>query len=208
MAGMCLSDNTVPVRCSTDIWNFADGAQGVDPLMVAEASKALIESVAGPYLILLSITLGLTSLIMTMVLFLPVVFNWRHARNLHFLCIVMAGATAFFLFINILVTKMGILGGIYGVTITSLQVIQAEKGNITEAFLWISWVLWLFAFLMVWWVRWWEILERREVKIKAKKADDEKKKKAEEEKKAKEALKNKPMKAEEVVLQQFAAAQM
>jgi glucan phosphoethanolaminetransferase (alkaline phosphatase superfamily) len=176
--------------------------------MVAEASKALIESVAGPYLILLSITLGLTSLIMTMVLFLPVVFNWRHARNLHFLCIVMAGATAFFLFVNILITKMGILGGIYGVTITSLQAIQAQTGTLTEAFLWISWVLWLLAFLMVWWVRWWEILERREVKIKAKKADDEKKKKAEEEKKAKEALKNKPLKAEEVVLQQFAAAQM
>ena len=57
-------------------------------------------------------------------------------------------------------------------------------------------------------MRWWEILERREVKVKAKKAEEEKKKKAAEEAKAKEALKNKPMKAEEVVLQQFAAAQM
>jgi hypothetical protein len=208
IAGMCLSDNVTPVRCSTDIWNFADGAQGVDPLMVAEAAKALIESVVSPYLILLVITLGLCSFIMTMVLFLPLVFNWRHARNLHFLCITMAGASTFFLFVAILITKMGIEGGIYGVTITSLQVVTAQKGVLTEAFLWVSWVLWLFAFLLVWWVRWWEILERRELKAKAKKADDEKKKKAEEEKKAKEALKNKPLKAEEVVLQQFAAAQM
>lgn len=206
MAGMCLSDNNTPRRCSTDIWNFADGAQGVDPLMVAETSKALIQSVVSPYLILLVITLGLCSFIMTMVLFLPMVFNWRHARNLHFLCITMAGSSTFFLFIAIIIAKMGIAGGIYATTITSLETISAQKGNVTEAFLWIAWVLWLFAFLLVWWVRWWEILERREVKVKAKKLEDEKKKKAEE-KKAKEAL-GKPMKAEEVVLQQFAAAQM
>jgi len=205
---MCLSDNKTPVRCSTDIWNFADGAQGVDPLMVAETAKALIESVVSPYLIILAITLGLTSFIMTMVLFLPLVFNWRHSRNLHFLCITMAGATTFFLFVTILITKMGIEGGMYATTITSLQVVSARKGVLTEAFLWVAWVLWLLAFLLVFWVRWWEILERREVKVKAKKAEEEKKKKAAEEAKAKEALKNKPMKAEEVVLQQFAAAQM
>jgi glucan phosphoethanolaminetransferase (alkaline phosphatase superfamily) len=205
---MCLSDNVTPVRCSTDMWNFASGAQGVDPLMVAETAKSLIESVVSQFLIILVITLGLTSLIMTMVLFLPMVFNWRHARNLHFLCIVMAGASAFFLFIQILITKFGILGGIYGVNTTSLQVVTAKKGIMTEAFLWVAWVLWLFAFLFVWWVRWWEILERRETKKAAKKAEDEKKKKAEEDKKKAQALKDKPMKAEDAVLQQMAAAQM
>src|SRR5204862_2078053 len=62
--GMCLSDKVTPVRCSTDMWNFASGAQGVDPLMVAETAKSLIESVVSKYLIILVITLGLTSLIM------------------------------------------------------------------------------------------------------------------------------------------------
>ena len=206
--GMCLSDNVTPVRCSTDIWNFATGAQGVDPLMVAETAKSLIESVVSPPLIILVITLALTSLIMTMVLFLPMVFNWRHARNLHFLCIVMAGASSFFLFVNILITKFGILGGMYGVFTTSLEVVTTKKGILTEAFLWTAWALWLLAFLFVWWVRWWEILERRETK-KAKKAEDDKKKKAaEDEKKKQQALKDKPMKAEDVVLQQMAAAQM
>ena len=205
---MCLSDNTTPVRCSTDMWNFASGAQGVDPLMVAEAAKSLVESVVDQYLIILVITLGLTSLLMTMVLFLPLVFNWRHARNLHFLCIVMAGASTFFLFVQILITKFGIAGGMVGVFNTSLQVVSVQRGILTEAFLWVSWVLWLFAFLLVSWVRWWEILERRQTK-KAKKAEEDKKKKEEEEKKKKaQAAKDKPMKAEEAVLQQMAAAQM
>src|SRR5271163_924569 len=36
IAGLCLSDDTHAVHCEQDIWNFATGAQGVDPLMVAE----------------------------------------------------------------------------------------------------------------------------------------------------------------------------
>jgi glucan phosphoethanolaminetransferase (alkaline phosphatase superfamily) len=205
---MCLSDNTTPVRCSTDIWNFASGAQGVDPLMVAEAAKSLIESVVAPTLLIIVVTVGLTSFLMTMVLFLPIVFAWRHARNLHFLCIVMAGASAFFLFVEILITQSGIAGAMAGVYNTSLQVVTVQKGVLTEAFLWVAWALWLFAFLFVSWVRWWEILERRQAK-KAKKAEEDKKKKAEEEKKkAAAAAKDKPMKAEEAVLQQMAAAQM
>ena len=158
--------------------------------------------------VILVITLGVTSFVMTMVLFLPVVFSWRHARNLHFLCIVMAGASTFFLFIEILITKFGILGGMYGVYTTSLEVVTTQRGILTEAFLWAAWALWLIAFLFVWWVRWWEILERREAKKAAKKAEEEKKKKAEEEKKKQQALKDKPMKAEDAVLQQMAAAQM
>src|SRR5271156_6701164 len=205
---MCLSDNVTPVRCSTDIWNFATGAQGVDPLMVAEAAKSLVESVVTNSLIILDLVFGLTSFVMTMILFLPLVFNWRHARNLHFLCIVMAGASAFFQFVTVLITKFGIEGGIYGVTTVSLQVIEGQKGVLTEAFLWTAWGLWFLAFLLVWWVRWWEILERREVKKAAKKKEDEEKKKKEADAKAKADAKNKPMKAEEAVLQQMAAAQM
>lgn len=205
---MCLSDNITPVRCSTDIWNFASGAQGVDPLMVAEAAKELVSSIATNYLLLLSITLGVTSLIMTMVLFLPTVFNWRHARNLHFLCIAMAGATVFFLFIEIMMTKFGVLGVIDTVRIVSLQTVSATRGVLTEAFLWAAMVVWAGAFLLVWWVRWWEILERRQKKKDAKAAAEKKKKEDDEKKKAAEALKNKPMKAEDAVLQAMAAAQM
>jgi len=206
---MCLSDNVTPVRCSTDMWNFATGAQGVDPLMVAESAKAMIESVVTNYLLILVITFGVTSFVLTMVLFLPIVFNWRHARNLHFLCIVMAGASAFFLFLEIIITKFGVLGTLYGVNITSLTVITAAKGAQTEIFLWIAWVLWLLAFLFIWWVRWWEILERREQKKKAKKEEDAKKTAAAAKAKAEAAAKEKPvMKAEEAVLQQMAAAQM
>jgi membrane-bound ClpP family serine protease len=204
---MCLSDNVTPVRCSTDMWNFASGAQGVDPLMIAEFAKSLIESVVTKYLIILVITLGVASFLLTMVLFLPIVFDWRHARNLHFLCIVLWGVSTFFLFIEILITKFGVLGGLYGVTITSLDVVTAQKGTLTEAFLWIAWALWLLAFLFVWWVRWWEILERREVKKRAKKEEEEKKKKQEQEK-AKAQAGAKPLKAEDQVLQQMAAAQM
>ena len=202
-----MSDNITPVRCSTDIWNFASGAQGVDPLMVAEAAKELVSGIATNYLLLLCITLGVTSLVMTMVLFLPVVFNWRHARNLHFLCIAMAGATVFFLFIQILMTKFGVLGVIETVRIVSLQTVNTSRGVLTEAFLWSAMVVWANAFLLVWWVRWWEILEKREGKKAAKKLEDEKKKKAEEDKKKAQA-KDKPMKAEDAVLQQMAAAQM
>jgi len=191
------------------MWNFATGAQGVDPLQVAEFAKSLIEDVTPPYLIILAITVGLASFILTMVLFLPIVFNWRHARNLHFLCIVMAGSASFFLFICIIITKMGIAGGIAGVTNVSLQAVAANKGTLSEAFLWMAWALWFLAFWFVWLVRYWEILERREVKKKSKKEEDDKKKKADEAKKAAEKAKDKPnMKPEDQVLQQMAAAQM
>jgi len=106
----------------------------------------------------------------------------------------MAGASSFFLFLEILITKYGVAGGIYGVNIISLDVITATKGTQTEAF--------------IWWVRWWEILERRENKKKAKKEDEEKKKKAAAAAAEKAAQKDKPMKAEDAVLQQMAAAQM
>src|ERR1700694_5425663 len=75
--GMCLSDNVTPVQCSSDLWNFAMKAQGVDPLMAAEFAKELVSSVAPAYLLILSITVGLTSFILTLVLFLPLVFGWR-----------------------------------------------------------------------------------------------------------------------------------
>jgi glucan phosphoethanolaminetransferase (alkaline phosphatase superfamily) len=177
--------------------------------MVAESAKAMIESVVTNYLIILVITFGVTSFILTMILFLPIVFNWRHARNLHFLCIVMAGASSFFLFLEIIITKFGVLGTLYGVNITSLTVITANKGAQTEVFLWVAWILWLLAFLFIWWVRWWEILERREQKKKAKKEEDAKKSAAAAKAKAEAAAKEKPaMKAEEAVLQQMAAAQM
>jgi hypothetical protein len=205
--GMCLSDNVTPVRCSTDMWNFATGAQGVDPLMTAETAKSLIESVSTKYLLILVITLGTASFILTMVLFLPLVFNWRHARNLHFLCIVLWGVSTFFLFLEVIITKFGVSGVIYGVTITSLNTVTATSGQLTEAFLWTSWALWLLTFFFVWWVRWWEILERREIKKRAKKEEEEKKKKADAEK-AKAAAGAKPLKAEDQVLQQMAAAQM
>jgi len=75
---------------------------------------------------------------------------------------------------------MGILGGIYGVTTTSLTTVSAKKGNLSEAFLWTAWAIWGGAFLLVMWVRWWEILERREKKKAAKKV-------------AKKAAKKKPV---------------
>ena len=174
--------------------------------MVAETAKSLVESVVAPFLLLLIVVLGLTSFIMTVVLFLPNVFSWRHARNLHFLCIAMAGSTAFFLFVEILITKFGILGGIYAVNSTSLQVVTAKKGTLTEAFLWSAWAVWLLGSLFVLYVRRWEIDLKREAKKL--KMEEEKKKKSDEEKKKQQALKDKPMKAEDAVLQQMAAAQM
>lgn len=120
----------------------------------------------------------------------------------------MAGAVSFFLFVEIIITKMGIMGAVYGVTTTSLMTVSAQKGTLSEALLWTAWAIWGGAFLLVSWVRWWEILERREKKRAQKKADDEKKKKQENDKKANEQAKNKPMKPEDAVLQQMAAAQM
>jgi hypothetical protein len=206
---MCLSDNVTPVQCSSDLWNFALKAQGVDPLMAAEFAKELVSSVAPPYLLILSITVGLTSFILTMVLFLPLVFGWRHARNLHFLCIVMAGAAAFFLFITILNMKWGVMSGVAAVPIISLTAITAQNGSLTEGFLWAAWILWLVAFFFVWLVRWWEILERREKKAaKAKKEKEaaDKKKKDDEAKKKKDQPQ--PIKADPGILQEMAAAQM
>jgi hypothetical protein len=101
-------------------------------------------------------------------------------------------------------TTSSISGSLGGVTIISLQVIAAERGVLLEAFIWAACGVWSFAFLFVWFIRRWEILERREVK----KAQEKRKKFVEEMKKKQPASRDRPMKAEESVLLQMASAQM
>ena len=160
------------------------------------------------FLIILVITLGLTSLIMTMVLFLPMVFNLASCTESTFPLHCHGRRFSIFPLRRDINYKIRYFGRYVWSIHYFIASRHSQKGGSTEAFLWTAWVLWLFAFLFVWWVRWWEILERRETKKAAKKKADDDKKKADDEKKKQQALKDKPMKAEDAVLQQMAAAQM
>jgi len=159
-------------------------------------------------LVIIVLALGCAATSIQVILFFPVCFNWRHARNLHAVSAVMTFGAAFFLFVVALRSRMFVLGAMSGSTTVSLQTVEARKGNLLEVFTWLSSAFWLLAFVGMVLVRWWEILERRDRKLAATKAEIDKQKKAEADKRAAEVARSRPMKAEEAVLQQLAAAQM
>jgi hypothetical protein len=178
---MCLSDNSTAVACST---NAAVEAPNADPLMTIGFARSLTNSVLSPPLLVFSMALSVSALLIALLLSFPVIFDWQHARNLHVMCIVFAGAAAFFLFVTALMTTSAISGGISAISTISLEVLTAQRGVLLEASLWAAFGIWSFAFLFTWWIRWWEILERREKKRYAKKAEEEKKKRAEADRRA------------------------
>jgi len=94
----------------------------------------------------------------------PVVFNWRHARNLHTIGAVLTLGASFFLFVVALRSRIWILGAMSGATNFSLQTVEAKKGTLLEVFTWLCSALWFLAFLHIVWLRRWEILERRDAK--------------------------------------------
>lgn len=81
-----------------------------------------------------------------------------------------------------------------------------------EAFLWCACAIWFLAFIFGALLRWWEILERRELKLRIRKKIEEegRKKAAAVAAAAARAQRATPlaMKAEDAVLQQMAAAQL
>jgi len=155
---MCISDNATAVTCST----AGIEAPNPDPLMTIPFARSLTTSVLSPPLIIFSMALSGAAILLNLLLTHPNIFNWIHARNLHFICIVFAGATAFFLFVTALMTTSAISGGISALSTISLEVLTAQRGVLLEAMLWSAFGIWSIAFLYSWWVRWWEILERRE----------------------------------------------
>jgi hypothetical protein len=182
----------------------AINSPGRDPLMIIDLSRSLINSVIPPWTLILSMVLGGIVLLVEIFLHVPIVFNWRHARNLHFTTIVSAVATCFFLFVASLNTTSAISASIATITTVSLQVVEAERGILLESFLWTACGIWLLVFVFLTWLRWWEILERREQKMKAKKFQEDRKKKAEEDKKRRMV----PLNPKDAASQQMAAAQM
>jgi hypothetical protein len=184
---MCSSDGLTP--------------PSVDPLMLLDFAREFTSSVVYPALLIISVVCGAIATCLTIALFLPLLFNWSSSPNLHFSCIVASLGSAFFLLLTGLMATSGVSGAMVGVRTVSLQVIDAHRGILLEAFIWSGFASWIFIFLWAWAVRWWEILEREEVLVKVRKAEEEKRRR-------REAMKNKPMKAEEAVLAQLAAAQM
>jgi len=153
----------------------------LDPLMLLEFARSLTTSVIFPPILTVSVVLGGVAYSLTLFLFFPLVFNWRHARNIHFLCITCSGAAAFLLFVTALMTTSGISGVMSAIPNVSLQVITTERGILLEAFLWAAFGIWSLGFILTWWLRWWEILERREVKQLDSRYEDRRQRSAEDE---------------------------
>ena len=204
LLGTCYRDNSSAIMCSSDGLT----PPSVDPLMLLDFAKAFTISVVYPALLIISVVCGGIAVLVTMLLFHPLLFNWRHARNLHVGCIVASLGSAFFLLLTGLMTTSGVSGAMVALRTVSLQVIEAERGIVLEACVWSAFALWVLIFLWAWWVRWWEILERRDAKQRMVKLDTERRKKQEEEKKARDANKDNRMKADEAFLASLAAAQM
>lgn len=137
----------------------------LDPLLLIEFARTLTSSVVFPPILTVSVVLSGIAFFLTLILFAPVVFNWKHARHLHFLCIASSAGAAFLLFVTSLMTTAAISGVMSAISTVSLQVVTTERGILLEAFIWAAFGIWTLTFLYVWWVRWWEILESRVVKI-------------------------------------------
>jgi len=202
--GICYKDAATDFVCSSN----AISPPSLDPLMLIQFARTLTTSAVFPPILTVSVVLSGIAFFLTLILMVPILFNWRHARNIHFLCIVSAGAAAFLLFVIALMTTSAISGVMAAIPTVSLQVIVTERGILLEAFVWTAFGIWTFTFIFVWWLRWWEILERREVKLAADKYEKHRAEERERQAKAREEMKNKPMKAEDAVLQQMAAAQV
>lgn len=158
--GICYKDNTTDFVCSSNAIN----PPSLDPLMLIEFARTLTNSVVFPPILTISVVLSGVAFFLTLILFSPVVFNWRHARNIHFLCIASSAGATFFLFVTSLMTTFAISAVMSAIPTVSLQVIATERGILLEAFIWAAFGIWMLSFLWTWWLRWWEILERREIK--------------------------------------------
>ena len=155
------------VLCSTQITKSAPGLLGSDPLQLLGFAESLVDFVTPTYLLVISIALSGIAYLLTLLLFVPAIFQWRHARNVHCFCIATAGGATFFIFITALNVHFGVSGGMSGLSSASLDVIVTQRGVLLEAVLWASFGVWLFAFLFAWFLRWWEILERRKIRSRA-----------------------------------------
>jgi hypothetical protein len=148
------------VSCSVDAIN----APSIDPLMLLVFAKSMAHQVVSSPLLIASMAFSGAALLAALPLCLPVVFNWKHARNVHATCIFMAGSATFLLFVTALCTTAAVSAAISAIATVTLQVVEVERGTLLEALLWTAVGIWCAAFLFAWFVRWWEILERREQK--------------------------------------------
>jgi hypothetical protein len=144
--------------------SLAINPPSVDPLMLLDFARTMPKSVVPEALLAVCIALSAVAISLNLSLSIPVVFHWRHAQNVHFLCIGASGGTAFFLLILGMVTTSAISGAIAALNIVSLQVVFTERGVLLEGFVWAAFGLWFFIFLYMWWIRWWQILEVRQLK--------------------------------------------
>lgn len=193
-SGICYWDNANNIMCSPDGLT----PPSVDPLMLIDFARAFTHSAVYPSLFIISVVCGAVAMIVAVTLLLPSIYNWRHSRNLHFASIVASLGSAFFLLLSGLMTTFGVSGAMLGLSTVSLQVVAVERGILLESFVWSAFSLWTLIFLWTWYVRWWEILDRREVKTIT---ERENRKRAE--------MKNSTkVEDRDVSLQGFAAAQM
>lgn len=117
-----------------------------------------------PTLLVLGLALSASAIIMQLCLMMPVVFHWVYARNLHLFSMIVSLGTSFIGFIAAVMTRFMISGAMYSISTVSLQTVETIRGRLSEAFLWVGSAFWFSAFVLMWWVRCWEL---REAKIKA-----------------------------------------
>ena len=163
-----------------------------------------------PTLVILSLALSAATIAIQLFLSTPLVFNWRHARNLHAISTIFAFATSFFTFVAVFMTRFTVSAAMSGISTVSLNAVETKRGSLSEAFLWVSAAFWFVAFWFMWWVRWWEILEKRDTKDQVLQIEIERRENQEEAKKlgSRRAVEMKPMNPGDDYLSQFPAAQM
>jgi hypothetical protein len=118
-------------------------------------------NVTTSYFLVLGLIYGGTAFALHVCLMFPILFDWRHARNLHTTSIALLLASSFVLFLEALATTSTISAAMYATRTVSLELVEVERGLLSEIFLWLAAMVWLFTSLFMWWVRQWEIMERR-----------------------------------------------
>lgn len=109
-------------------------------------------------LLIVSLASSSLSILMGITLLVPIIFEWRHTRNFHFIRILASGIAALFTFLGAFNVRFGISSVLYAVGTISLNVVEVKRGGILEVFLWAAFVIWLFAFVFAWL---WEVSIRR-----------------------------------------------
>jgi len=138
-------------------------ASGLDPLRIGVIAKCF-QALSTSSWFTIGMTFGTTAIILNLSLLIDDVAFWRHAHSLHVTDTAFSAAASVALFITALQTRFTVSGAMYSINTLAFDNLGATRGVLLEVFLWVTSVIWLVSSCCCFYLRSWEIKQRRSLK--------------------------------------------